>query len=99
MRPLTDKALNKLANYYISKLKNVKYTLDGEEKEIDFFSKKVIGNTACAYVFFDENYKGKITNIRVIDKDGDIVAQDKKVYERTTDKALYIAFKHEFTEV
>lgn len=99
MRTLTDKALNKLANYYISKLKNVKYTLDGEEKEIDFFSKKVIGNTACAYVFFDENYKGKITNIRVIDKDGDIVAQDKKVYGRTTDKALYIAFKHEFTEV
>ena len=52
-----------------------------------------------AYVFFDENYKGKITNIRVIDKDGDVVAVDNKVYERTTEKALYVAFKHEFTEV
>ena len=50
-------------------------------------------------VFFDENYKGKITDIRVIDKDGDIVAVDNKVYERTTNKALYVAFKHEFTEV
>ena len=49
--------------------------------------------------FFDENYKGKITDIRVIDKDGDIVAVDNKVYERTTNKALYVAFKHEFTEV
>ena len=57
MRTLTDKALNKLANYYISKLKNVKYTLDGEEKEIDFFSKKVIGKTSGSDVVVDEKYK------------------------------------------
>ena len=77
----------------------VLYKLDGEEREINFFSKKVVGKTAQAYVFFDENYKGKITDIRVINKDGDVVAVDNKVYERTTNKALYVAFKHEFTEV
>ena len=99
MRTLTDLALNKMANAYIDSLSKVKYKLDGVEKEIDFFSKKVVGKTAQVYVFFDENYKGKITDIRVIDKDGDIVAVDNKVYERTTNKALYVAFKHEFTEV
>ena len=99
MKTLTDLALIKMANAYIDSLSKVKYELDGEEREIDFFSKKVVGKTAQAYVFFDENYKGKITNIRVIDKDGDVVAIDNKIYERTSDKALYIAFKHEFTEV
>ena len=49
--------------------------------------------------FFHENYKGTITNIRVFDKDGDIVEVDNRIYERTSDKALYVAFKHEFTEV
>ena len=99
MRTLTDLALNKMANYYLDSLSHVLYNLDGEEKRLEFFSKKVVGRTAQAYVFFDENYKGKITDIRVIDKDGDIVAVDNKVYERTTNKALYVAFKHEFTEV
>ena len=99
MKTLTDLALNKMANYYLDSLSHVLYNLDGEEKRLDFFSKKVVGKTVQVYVFFDENYKGKITDIRVIDKDGDIVAVDNKVYERTTNKALYVAFKHEFTEV
>ena len=99
MRTLTDLALNKMANYYLDSLSHVLYNLDGEERRLEFFSKKVVGKTVQAYVFFDENYKGKITDIRVIDKDGDIVAVDNKIYERTTNKALYVAFKHEFTEV
>ena len=99
MKTLTDLALNKMANTYLDSLSHVLYKLDGVEKQIDFFKKKVDGNTVQAYVFFDENYKGKITDIRVIDKDGDIVAQDPKVYERVSAKALYVAFKHEFTEV
>ena len=99
MKTLTDLALNKMANYYLDNLSHVLYKLDGEEKRLEFFSKKVVGRTVQAYVFFDENYKGKITDIRVIDKDGDIVAVDNKIYERTTNKALYVAFKHEFTEV
>ena len=99
MRTLTDVALNKMANAYLDSLSHVLYNLDGEERRLEFFSKKVIGNTVNIYVFFDENYKGKITDIRVIDKDGDVVALDNKVYERTTNKALYVAFKHEFTEV
>ena len=99
MKTLTDLALNKMANNYLNSLSHVLYDLDDVEKQIDFFKKKVEGNTVQAYVFFDENYKEKITNIRVIDKDGDVVAVDNKVYERTTEKALYVAFKHEFTEV
>ena len=99
MRTLTDLALNKMANYYLDSLSHVLYNLDGEERRLEFFSKKVVGKTVQVYVFFDENYKGNITDIRVIDKDGDVVALDNKVYERTTNKALYVAFKHEFTEV
>ena len=99
MKTLTDLALNKMANAYLDSLSHVLYKLDGVEKQIDFFKKKVVGNTVQVYVFFDENYKGNITDIRVIDKDGDVVAVDNKVYERTTNKALYVAFKHEFTEV
>ena len=99
MKTLTDLALNKMANNYLNSLSHVLYKLDGEEKRLEFFKKKVVGNTVQTYVFFDENYKGNITDIRVIDKDGDVVAVDNKVYERTSEKALYVAFKHEFTEV
>ena len=99
MRTLTDKALNKMAQNYINSLSHVLYDLNGEEKQTGFFKKSAVQNMAQAYVFFDENYKGTITNIRVFDKDGDIVEVDNRIYERTSDKALYVAFKHEFTEV
>ena len=99
MKTLTDLGLNKLANFYLENLSHVLYDLDDTEERIEFFSKKVVGNTVQAYVFFDRNYVGNISNIRVIDKAGDVVAKDMKLYKRTTDKALYVAFKHEFTEV
>ena len=99
MKTLTDLALNKMANNYLNSLSHVLYKLNGEEKRLEFFSKKVVGRTVQAYVFFDENYKGKITDIRVFDKYGDVVAVDNNVYERTTGKTVYVAFKHEFTEV
>ena len=99
MRTLTEKALNKMAQKYIDSLSHVLYTLNGEERQTGFFKKSAVENIAQAYVFFDENYKGIITNIRVLDKDGDIVEVDNRIYERTSDKALYVAFKHEFTEV
>ena len=99
MRTLTEKALNKMAQTYINSLSHVLYNLNGVERQTGFFKKSAVDNIAQAYVFFDENYKGSITNIRVLDKDGDIVEVDNRIYERTSDKALYVAFKHEFTEV
>ena len=99
MRTLTEKALNKMAQTYINSLSHVLYDLNGVERQTGFFKKSAVENIAQVYVFFDENYKGSITNIRVLDKDGDIVEVDNRIYERTSDKALYVAFKHEFTEV
>lgn len=99
MKTLTDLGLNKMCKAYINNLSHALYSLDGVEKRIDFFNKKVNGNIAEAFVFFDENYKGDISNIRCIDVEGDIVAIDNNIYPRTGDKALYIAFKHEFKEV
>ena len=99
MRTLTEKALNKMAQTYINSLSHVLYDLNGVERQTGFFKKSAVENIAQVYVFFDENYKGTITNIRVFDKEGDRVEVDNRIYERTSDKALYVAFKHEFTEV
>ena len=99
LKTLTDLGLNKIATTYKNSLSHVLYELDGVENQTDFFKIEIKENTVIAYVFFDESYKDKISNIRVIDKDNDIVAQDKKIYKRTVEKALYVVFKHEFMEV
>ena len=99
MKTLTDLGLNKIATRYKNNLSHVLYKLDGVEANTDFFKIEIKENTVLAYVFFDESYKGVISDIRVIDKDGDTVAEDKKIYERTVEKALYVVFKHEFVEV
>ena len=68
MRTLTDIALNKMANAYVNSLSHVVYKLNGEEKRADFFKKRVVGRTVQAYVLFDENYKGKITDIYITNR-------------------------------
>lgn len=98
IKTLTETGLNKMCKTYINSLSHVLYNLGNEERRIDFFKKKANGNIAEAFVFFDENYRGDISNIRCIDVEGDIVAVDNNIYPRTGDKALYIAFKHEFKE-
>ena len=99
MKTLTALGLNKVATTYQNSLSHVLYKLDGIEGQTDFFKIEIKENTVIAYVFFDDSYKGTISDIRVIDTDGDIVAEDKRVYERTVEKALYVVFKHEFVEV
>lgn len=99
MKTLTDLGLNKIATTYKNSLSHVLYKLDGVEGQTDFFKIEIKENTVIAYVFFDESVEGAISDIRVIDIDGDIVAEDKRVYERTIEKALYVVFKHEFVEV
>ena len=99
MKTLTALGLNKIATTYKNSLSHVLYKLDGIEGQTDFFKIEIKENTVIAYVFFDDSYKGTISDIRVIDTDGDIVAEDKRVYKRTVEKALYVVFKHEFVEV
>ena len=99
MKTLTDLALNKMANNYLSSLSHVLYKLNGAEAQTYFQRIELNENTVISYIVFGDSSLGTISNIRVIDKDGDIVAQDPKVYERVSAKALYVAFKHEFTEV
>ena len=99
MKTLTDLGLNKIATTYKNSLSHVLYKMDGIEKQADFFKIEIKENTVLAYVFFEENAIGKISDIRVIDVDGDIVARDKRIYNKTVEKVLYVIFKHEFTEV
>ena len=99
MKTLTNEYLNKIATSYYNNLSHVLYDFDGVETRAEFFKKEIEDNTVKYCVFFPENNKGNISNIRVIDLEGNVVAKDIKTYKKTIYKSLYIAFKHEFTEV
>ena len=99
MRTVTDKTLSKLAKVYFDSLDHVLYEFNGEEKETEFTFKKIDGNIVHICILFEESILGKIGNIRAIDKDGDVAAVDPKTYRKTSEKMLYISFKHEFVEV
>ena len=50
------------------------------------------------YVYFDDSVEGAITNISLVDVDGDIVAVKERTFTKTIDKGLYILFQNTFTE-
>ena len=92
MKTLTDLALNKMANNYLNSLSHVLYKLDGVENQTTFFKTEIKDNTVAAYVFFDESYKGKISDIRVIDKDGDTVSQGALSSSSVTSKSSTVGY-------
>lgn len=99
MTTLTEKAILKQAQRFIDSIDHALYDLDGEEKQIGIFKKQVEGNdTIKIYVFFDDGIVGDVGNVKLIDTDGDIVAQSSKHYVKPTQKGLYIAFKYKYVE-
>lgn len=99
MKTLTNLCLNKMATAYKNSLSHVLYKLNGAEAQTYFQRIELNENTVISYIVFGDSSLGAISDIRVIDKDGDIVAEDPKIYEKTVEKALYVVFKHEFTEL
>lgn len=99
MKTLTEKGILKHAQRFVDSIDHALYELDGEEKEIGIFKKQVEGkDTIKIYVFFDDGIVGDVGNVKLVDSDGDIVAESIKHYVKPSEKGLYIAFKYTYIE-
>lgn len=96
---LTETGLSKQAQRFIDSLAHATYELDGVTKTVNLFKTSVEGSTVKVYVYFDDSIAGEVKNVKLVDKDGDIVAHADRAFSKPLIKGLYVAFKYKFVEM
>lgn len=98
-KTLTVTGIRKIAERLSTSISHVSYTLDSNPKTLQILRKIVENGTVKIYAYFDNTVVGTIGNIKLIDLDGDIIAQNDKTYIKPQSKGLYVAFKYKLTEM
>lgn len=101
MKTLTDIANFKRAKRFLDSLDYVTYEHQGEVKQTDILKKEQDGNKIEVLIYFDAEIEGEISNVKVIDTDGDVVISSERVYNKEDSnypRGLYISFEYIFDE-
>lgn len=99
MKTLTETGLRKQAKRFLDSLSHAEYELNGSVEQIALFRKSVEGDLVKVFVFFDDSIAGQIGSVRLIDVDGDIVANAERSFTKPQAKGLYVVFKYRYTEM
>lgn len=97
-KTLTTIGIKKIAERFLNSISHVSYLLDSNLKTLQITRKVIENETVKIYAYFDNNIVGTVSNIQLIDFDGDTVAQNNKIYVKSQSKGLYVAFKYNFSE-
>ncbi|MEF2965679.1 hypothetical protein V3851_07540 [Paenibacillus sp. M1] len=100
MKTLTPIGIRKQATRFVDSLAGAAYEIDGSVKNIDLFRTSIDDDgTVKVYVYFDDSVSGTMGQIRLIDRDGDVVALADRAFVKPASKGLYVAFKYKFVEM
>ena len=99
-KTLTDIGIQKIGRRFVDSVHHANYTLDGELKTVPPFRTIVNDSDVRVYIYFNDTVIGDVSNVELVDTDGDIIAtSDDKVFTKTPDKGLYVAFKYNVKEM
>lgn len=98
MKTMTETGLRKIAQRFIDNLDHATYELDGVEKNIDILKRTIDGAEVKVYVYFDDTVVGNVANVKLVDKDGDVVAVSTRSFTKPSRKGLYETFKYSYVE-
>jgi hypothetical protein len=99
-KTLTDIGIQKIGQRFVDSVDHAAFTLNGQPKTVQPFRKIVSGSDARVYVYFDDTVIGDVSNVELVDTDGDVVASaGDRVFTKTQGKGLYVAFKYNIKEM
>lgn len=99
-RTLTDIGMQKIGRRFVDSIDHASCTLNGEPQTIPLFRKSADGEDIRIYIYFDDTFLGDVSNVALVDADGDIVASaGDRVFTKTPGKGLYIAFRYHIAEM
>lgn len=80
----------------LDNLDHATYTVDGETKTIAFYNTKIENDILNIYLYLNEAVEGNVTNLKVIDKDGDVYISRADSIIKSDLKGVYVAFSYKY---
>lgn len=99
MKTLTEVGINKQLVRLRESLDYATYLSDGRKQRVPIFKAEVAGNRIKIYVYLDTTVTGKIADISLVDRDGDVIAVAKREFTKPRTKGIYSVFSYKFVEV
>lgn len=99
MKTLTQVGINKQLMRMRDSLSHATYLLNGQQKQVDIFKVDLDQNLIKVFVYLDDTVSGTVSNISLVDKDGDVIALADRQFVKPQSKGLYSVFAYRFVEV
>jgi hypothetical protein len=91
--------LEKTRTYWLSLLDHGQYTIGGVNKTVAIYDSDVAGSKINIYLVIPDTEQGDMTDIKLIDKDGNLFADSPDTINKLGGKVLLVAFQFNMIEV
>lgn len=99
MKTLTDIGINKQLVRMKDSLSHATFSENGVLKRVPIFQATVTDNKIRIFVYLDDTVTGKVSNVALVDEDGDTIAVAKREFTKPSNKGIYSVFSYTFVEV
>lgn len=99
MNSLTPEGIHKMAQRFVDSVDHVAYTLDGTTGTVQPFRLVAEGPLIKVYAYFNDTIEGQISNVQLVDTDGDVIAKADRTITKPSDKGFYILFRYNIEEM
>lgn len=99
MLTLTATGIEKQAQRHLDSLSHGQFKVNGVIVDnVPIYKKERSGDTIRIYLTIGIEYSGTISEIKLIDTDGDVVAESTEVISKPESKGIYVSFKYRYKE-
>lgn len=99
MKTLTAKGISKQLVRLKESLSHATFIQGGQTKTVSIFKTTIADSVIRIYVYLDDTVSGTISNISLVDKDGDVVAIAERQFTKPRTKGIYSVFAYKLVEV
>lgn len=94
---VTAQGLADIAGFIQGHIATGRYTMDGVTNDIPVYDTKLEGNVLKIFLLFDNTYEGNITQIQLIDKNGNVFDSEPDNIQKIDSKLLLVTFRYTIT--
>lgn len=95
---ITQTFLDKQANWMINQIDYADVRIDGSYQQIDIYDTDYSDNELSIYILLDNQVSGEVTEIRLIDVDGDTVKTQPDSIEKPSERLMLATFRFKLIE-
>lgn len=96
---LSSTAITKVATFITSSIDHAILKINNIDTTVAIHSTNIANNILYVYVWLDDSIQGSITNVKLIDNDGDIFAEKVDSINKDTVEGILVSFKFTLSEV